>query len=96
MKADDYTMFNPLNAELNPICHLLALLGAHLILHVSRIRVNCRGLEVQRNADFILCGVCSSLHNFLADRRANIVAYDSLGFQARINITYLLHGASAC
>ena len=31
--------FNPLNAELNPICHLLALLGAHLILHVSRIRV---------------------------------------------------------
>ena len=30
---------NPLNAELNPICHLLALLGAHLILHVSRIRV---------------------------------------------------------
>ena len=32
--------FNPLNAELNPICHLLALLGAHLILHVSRIRVN--------------------------------------------------------
>jgi hypothetical protein len=30
---------NPLNAELNPICHLLALLGAHLIFHVSRIRV---------------------------------------------------------
>ena len=32
--------FNPLNAELNPICHLLALLGAHHILHFSRIRVN--------------------------------------------------------
>jgi len=30
---------NPLNAELNPTCHLLALLGAHHILHVSRIRV---------------------------------------------------------
>jgi hypothetical protein len=30
---------NPLNAELNPICHLLALLGAHHILHVSGIRV---------------------------------------------------------
>ena len=28
-----------LNAELNPICHLLALLEAHHILHVSRIRV---------------------------------------------------------
>jgi hypothetical protein len=32
-------LFNPLNAELNPICHLLALLGVHF-LHVSRIRVN--------------------------------------------------------
>jgi len=31
---------NPLNAELNPICHLLALLGADHILHVSRIKVN--------------------------------------------------------
>jgi len=30
---------NPLNAELNLICHFLALLGAHHILHVSRIRV---------------------------------------------------------
>jgi len=31
---------NPLNAELNPICHLLALLGAHHFLHVSRVRFN--------------------------------------------------------
>jgi hypothetical protein len=31
--------FNPLNAELNPICHLLALLGAHPIFHISRIKV---------------------------------------------------------
>jgi len=31
---------NPLNAELNSICHLLTLLGAHHILHISRIRVN--------------------------------------------------------
>jgi len=31
--------FNPLNAELNPICHLLALLEAHHILHVSKVRV---------------------------------------------------------
>ena len=29
----------PLNADLNPTCHFLALLGAHHILHVSRIRV---------------------------------------------------------
>jgi hypothetical protein len=31
--------FNPLNAKLNPIRHLLALLKAHHILHVSRIGV---------------------------------------------------------
>ena len=30
---------NPLNPELNPICYLLALLGAHHFFHVSRIRV---------------------------------------------------------
>jgi hypothetical protein len=29
----------------NPICHLLALLGAHHILHVSRIRVNVHNFK---------------------------------------------------
>jgi len=32
--------FKGLNARLNPICHLLALLGAQHILYVSKIRVN--------------------------------------------------------
>ena len=32
-------IINPLKLELNLICHLLALLGAHHFLHVSRIRV---------------------------------------------------------
>jgi hypothetical protein len=31
---------NPLNAELNHICHLLALLGGATIVVVSRLRVN--------------------------------------------------------
>jgi len=35
-----FEKFNALNVELNPICHLLALLRAHHILHVSRMRVN--------------------------------------------------------
>jgi len=30
---------NPLNAKLIQICHLLALLGAHHIFHVSVVRV---------------------------------------------------------
>jgi phosphatidylserine synthase len=33
-----FYLLNPLNAELNPICYLLALL-AHHFLHVSRIKV---------------------------------------------------------
>jgi hypothetical protein len=39
--------FNPLNSELNPICHLLALLGAHHILRVSRVRVNAHPKPVK-------------------------------------------------
>jgi maleate cis-trans isomerase len=34
-----FKTINPLNAELNTICHLLALLGAHHILHINRMRV---------------------------------------------------------
>jgi len=34
-----FYQINPLNPELNPICYLLALLGVHHFLHVSRIRV---------------------------------------------------------
>ena len=37
MKAELH--INPLKPELNPICYLLALLGAHHFLHVSSIRV---------------------------------------------------------
>ena len=36
-------ILNTLNTELNPICHLLALLGVHHFLHVSRIRVKNGG-----------------------------------------------------
>ena len=38
---------NPLNAELNPICHLLALVGAQHILHVSRVGLNSLQAEIQ-------------------------------------------------
>ena len=38
-KTKVWNQVNPLNAELNPICHLLALVGVHHILHVSRVRV---------------------------------------------------------
>jgi len=42
---------NPLNPELNPIFYLLALLGAHHFLHVSRIRV--KSLTFRRLMSYI-------------------------------------------
>jgi len=55
------TQINPLNAELNPICHLLALLGTHHILHISRIRVKKFKLYVTKNVGWD-CVVCTVTH----------------------------------
>jgi hypothetical protein len=53
---------NALNTELNTICHLLALLGAHHIFHVSRIRVKhqAKHTDMQYN-----------MHAYIYTRRAN-------------------------
>jgi hypothetical protein len=51
-------MFNPLNAELNPIRHLLALAGAHHFVHVSRIRVKialCLSANTVRGIQNVSC-----------------------------------------
>jgi len=58
--------FNPLNAELNPICHLLALLGSATIVVISRLRVNAIkkftcSLHMLRNMIYmILLHVCKN------------------------------------
>jgi hypothetical protein len=47
--------YKRLNAELNPICYLLALLGAHPIFHFNRIRVKtteARGQTTIHCAEF--------------------------------------------
>ena len=41
----NFYLLNPLNAELNPICYLLALL-AHHFLHVSSVRVKSLTLRL--------------------------------------------------
>ena len=48
---ENTTGINPLNPELNPICDLLALLGAHHFLHLSRIRV--KSLTFRRLMSYI-------------------------------------------
>jgi hypothetical protein len=40
-------LLTPLKAELNPTCHLLALLGAHHILHVSEVRAKYVATYIQ-------------------------------------------------
>jgi len=50
-----YEDFNPLNAELNPICHLLALLGVHF-LHFRRIRVKSLTLRLLMSHTYIYTG----------------------------------------
>jgi len=54
---------NPLNAELNPICHLLALLGAHHIFHFSGLRVNTSIYAV--TVSYPLCFVI--FYNFVTE-----------------------------
>jgi hypothetical protein len=54
-------VINTLYAELNPICHLLALLGGAIIVVVNRLRVNKNYYEMdgQRNIKHF----CLSLEN---------------------------------
>ena len=50
----DSAACNPLNVELNPMCHLLTLLGAHHIIHVSRTRVETCCLPEHKTKDIYL------------------------------------------
>ena len=56
-------LINPLNAELNPIRHLLALVGARHIVHVSRIRVKC-----DKNIDCTIHKCSDMVHNKLPSK----------------------------
>ena len=56
---------NPINAELKLICHLLALLGAHHIFHVSRLRVNM--MHGPMNIKFLQRFVECQLRHLLCD-----------------------------
>jgi len=69
------THINPWNAKLNLICHLLAFIGAHHILHVSRIRVNyhnilvteqfgCRWISSTENTSYdLICEILKDSNN---------------------------------
>jgi len=55
---------NPLNAELNPICYLLALLGVHHILYVSRLGVKIQNYSVPAHG---LCNLICGYQVFIQE-----------------------------
>jgi hypothetical protein len=46
--------FNPLNAELKPISHFMAILGAHPMLHISGVRVKLPGNGYKKPGSLLL------------------------------------------
>jgi len=72
--------FNPLNAELNPICHLLSLLGAHHILHIGRIRVNGPKTSLVNLIRSLCIAVGLQWHSWLRHYAANQKVAGSVPF----------------
>jgi hypothetical protein len=74
--ANFRTYLNPLNTALYPICHLLALLGANHILHLSRIRVNkhCKNLNNSFVSESVMPDVFvrHRLINYLMSKQASV------------------------
>ena len=70
-------LFNPLNAELNPIRHLLALVGARHIVHVSRLNPLPFSLLLRRmhklkawcQDEYLYLLACRSAHSTLPPPR---------------------------
>ena len=55
-------LINAVNAELNPICHQLALFGAHHFLHISRIRFNH---EYRKTSMHLVSMQATYIHTYL-------------------------------
>ena len=68
---------NPLNAELNNICHLLTLSRAHHILHVSRIRVKTK--IVTTYSKFLTQG--NGLGCFYFKKELYVRAYETMNWE---------------
>jgi len=68
-----HSFFNPLNAELNPICRLLALLEARPFFRISRIRV-----KVDLEFTLLFLVVAKSNRLCLASKRTVMFTYISV------------------
>jgi hypothetical protein len=78
--------FNPLKANLNPMCHLLALVGAHHILNVSRVRVNDKKLVLSHKCIILIV----TLISFMKSVRLDLVKIRLLSSVKWINLDLIL------
>ena len=73
-------VFNPLNAELNPICHLLAILGGATIVVVSRLRVKVNNTEHLVSSKVCMIKmvmlIVLSVHNETNTFNSGVLAYN--------------------
>jgi hypothetical protein len=100
------SFINPFKAELNPICHLLALLGAHPIFLISRIRVklcweNPNFAEIRQKylvphmeSSVHLCG-CQQYKVFCS-LTAPLKWTDWCGFMATLSLLIILLTKTMC
>jgi hypothetical protein len=81
--------FNPLNAELNPICHLPALVGAHRIFHVSGLRVNSEFKGVKTFKSFTNRAFCLFIYIVLSH---SLFLYDDIAWNSVQGSKYIWWG----
>jgi hypothetical protein len=80
---------NPLNAELNPICHLLALLGGATIVVVSRLRVNIRDNSILCHSDFLVCYV--SVKHLCIFKVQNTLCYKQVLLNNYVQVLHIIY-----
>ena len=81
VRCDVERNISPLNADLKPICHLLALVGAHHILHDSRIRVKIHMVYPINTKPNTLC-VCGTARNISnSSNTSKIINYFTMEFE---------------
>jgi hypothetical protein len=81
---------NPLNAELNPICHLLALLGGATIVDVSGLSVNYQECKVHAPYCAVVCCLCGASLSFHVISLTSRISEKGFGTQKCVLIYFII------
>jgi hypothetical protein len=88
--SPSHYILNSLKAKLNPICHLLALLGAHNILHVSRIRVKLHVRLTGLSNQGIISEFFNQYKSYLDGAVKLILNVENIAFDFQITVIKIL------